>query len=171
MIKTYTYLGLLGGDKCCVLKSTLSPQDIREHADEMTEEFFEHDCTNWCGCDDIERTKKLMNLATTKVEYIKINPLKFYGTDYDHGHEYPWSVTVKGLQVCEEDKEAIAKKNALEELDRISSAIWFLNNEYVEKIKRIEDSVAELRKMMGYKEPMHDGIMEDIDPDDIDDLL
>lgn len=170
MIKTYTYLGLLGGDKCCVLKSTLSPQEVENHAYELTEGFFKHDCTNWCGCDDIVRTMKLCNLKTDG-KYIKINPLKFHGTDYDHGHEYSWSVTVKGLNVCEQDYEAITKKNALEELDRISSTIWFLNNEYAEKIKRIEDSVAELRKMMGYKEPMHDGIVEDIDPDDIDDLL
>lgn len=170
MINTYTYLGLLGARKCCILTSTLSPQEVMSHAEVLKEEFFKHESTDWNGCDDIKRTKKLRHLITDG-HYIPINPLTFSGVDYDHGHEYSWSVKVIGLMVCKEDTEAITKKNALEELDRISSAIWFLNNEYVEKIKRIEDSVDELRKMLGYKEPMNDGIVEDMDADDIDDVI
>ena len=73
--------------KCCVIKSNASYKMLKENYDLYK---VEYDSTNWCGCDDVERTLGLRNIKLTDKSFNHKETVR--GTDYDHGHDYPWTV-------------------------------------------------------------------------------
>ena len=72
--------------KCCVIKSKASYKMLKENYDLYK---VEYDSTNWCGCDDVERTLGLRNIKLTDKSFNHKETVR--GTDYDHGHDYPWT--------------------------------------------------------------------------------
>lgn len=97
MIK-YKMLGVNGnGTKCCILNCLLPYSKLDFEHLEVSD--FKHDSTNWCGCDDISRTIQLEQFELTGNSVKLKEPLVFRGVDYDMGHEYPWTFTVR--EICE----------------------------------------------------------------------
>ena len=45
--------------KCCIIKSKASYDMLKENYDLYK---VQYDATNWCGCDDVERTLGLRNI-------------------------------------------------------------------------------------------------------------
>ena len=72
--------------KCCVIKSKASYKMLKENYDLYK---VEYDSTNWCGCDDVERTLGLRKIKLTDKSFNHKETVR--GTDYDHGHDYPWT--------------------------------------------------------------------------------
>ena len=72
--------------KCCVIKSKASYKMLKENYDLYQ---VEYDSTNWCGCDDVERTLGLRKIKLTDKSFNHKETVS--GTDYDHGHDYPWT--------------------------------------------------------------------------------
>ena len=72
--------------KCCVIKSKASYKMLKENYDLYK---VEYDSTNWCGCDDVERTLGLRKIKLTDKSFNHKETVS--GTDYDHGHDYPWT--------------------------------------------------------------------------------
>ena len=72
--------------KCCVIKSKASYKMLKENYNLYK---VEYDSTNWCGCDDVERTLGLRNIKLTNKSFNHKETVR--GTDYDHGHDYPWT--------------------------------------------------------------------------------
>ncbi len=91
----YIYLGRTVHDKYVYLESDLAPNQIinRTQRKILTEKSFIPDPTDWGGCDDLKRVCKLMSIIPRDHLPLTEN-LTFYGTDYDHGHEYNWSIEV-----------------------------------------------------------------------------
>ena len=72
--------------KCCVIKSKASYDMLKENYDLYK---VQYDATNWCGCDDVERTLELRKIKLTDKSFNHKETVS--GTDYDHGHDYPWT--------------------------------------------------------------------------------
>ena len=72
--------------KCCVIKSKASYKMLKENYDLYK---VEYDSTNWCGWDDVERTLGRRNIKLTDKSFNHKETVR--GTDYDHGHDYPWT--------------------------------------------------------------------------------
>lgn len=98
-MKKHVTLGV-NGTKCCLL-SCLLPFDGLV-PEELTTSDFTHDATNWCGCDDIDRTLNLRHLRMTGRTITPPHPLHFCGTDSDMGHYYSWGFVVKTIHELEE---------------------------------------------------------------------
>lgn len=91
----YIYLGLNTKGTCSVLTADLTPDQILERVKigKLLPISFTCEGTNWCGQDELSRTCDLEGIEP--VDHIKLEePLTFDGTDYDHGHEYDWTVNV-----------------------------------------------------------------------------
>lgn len=100
-MKKHTMLGVdLDRKKCCVLKCLLSFNDLIN--DELEASDFTHESTNWCGCDDIERTLKLRNYKPTGCYRISKHPIIFNGHDSDMGNFHSWSFCVNEIWELEE---------------------------------------------------------------------
>ena len=91
----YIYLGRTVHDDYVYLESDLTPEQIINRTQQkiLTEKSFTPDPTNWGGCDDLEHVCKLRSVIPRDHLPLTEN-IKFYGTDYDNGHEYSWSVEV-----------------------------------------------------------------------------
>ena len=72
--------------KCCIIKSKASYDMLKENYDLYK---VQYDSTNWCGCDDVERTLGLRNIKLTDKSFNHKETVR--GSDYDHGHDYPWT--------------------------------------------------------------------------------
>lgn len=91
----YIYIGVTTKGKGTILESDLSPEQVVKRNDKevLSSLSFTDHSTNWSGCDDIERICDIKNIKL--VDSIKLTkPLKFYGSDYDSGHTYNWSIQV-----------------------------------------------------------------------------
>ena len=72
--------------KCCIIKSKATYDMLKENYDLYK---VEYDSTNWSGRDDVERTLGLRNIKLTDKSFNHKETVS--GTDYDHGHDYPWT--------------------------------------------------------------------------------
>lgn len=90
-MKNYTFLGV-SNNRCCIL-SCLLPFN-RLVPDEIESSDFDHDCTDWCGSDSIDRTLKILKKAPTGKKIKLSKPIFFTGSDYDCGIYYPWKFEV-----------------------------------------------------------------------------
>ena len=86
--------------KCCIIKSKASYDMLKENYDLYK---VEYDCTNWCGCDDVERTLGLRKIKLTDKSFNHKETVS--GTDYDHGHDYPWTFKFDIVYEVEEVKD------------------------------------------------------------------
>ena len=89
------YIGVTNKCKGTILESDLSPDEIVKRNDKgvLSSLSFTDHATNWSGCDAIDRICDIKNIKC--VDFIKLTkPLKFYGSDYDSGHTYNWSIQV-----------------------------------------------------------------------------
>lgn len=84
--------------KCCILKSIADKETILSNLNSLDESDFTHDCTNWMGCDEIDRTLKIENYHTIGEVIPLVKPLIYRGSDDDMGHSYDWQFTVYCLQ-------------------------------------------------------------------------
>ena len=80
------------GNRCCQL-SCLVPFDGLV-VSELEASDFKHDCTNWNGCDEIQRTLEILRMKQTGKKITLDKPIVFYGSDYDWGHTYDWKFEV-----------------------------------------------------------------------------
>lgn len=87
-MKKHTFLGVNKFNRCCILYCLLPFGNLVP--DELVKSDFSHDCTNWCGCDDVEKTLQHLKMTPTGNKIHLKKPITFYGTDRDMGHEYPW---------------------------------------------------------------------------------
>ena len=85
--------------KCCIIKSKASYKMLKENYDLYK---VQYDATNWCGCDDVERTLGLRNIKLTDKSFNHKETVR--GTDYDHGHDYPWTFKFDIVYEVEEVK-------------------------------------------------------------------
>ena len=92
MKKNY-FLGIDSNNRCCVLTSLASFDMLMENKNDIDPSDFNYSATNWCGCDDIDRTCKLRNLHPTGRVLKLSKGIINKGTDYDCGHEYSWAFT------------------------------------------------------------------------------
>ena len=98
----YMYLGKTPNNKVIILESDLSPEQIvtRNELGVLVKESFTYYTTNWGGCDDINTVCRFKKIKTTNA--IMLNePFIFYGSDYDWGHEYDWSVVVDEIDTVQ----------------------------------------------------------------------
>lgn len=92
-MKKYMMLGVnSNNNKCCELTcllpfSSLIPSELE------TSDFI-HNATNWGGCDFLERTLEHIRMRPTGQKYILVEPIRFYGSDYNHGVSCPWHFKV-----------------------------------------------------------------------------
>ena len=90
MKKNY-FLGVNSNSKCCILSSLVSFDTLVENKNDIDASDFSYSATNWCGCDDIDRTCKLQNIHLTgRVLQLPKN-ISYSGSDYDCGHNYSWT--------------------------------------------------------------------------------
>lgn len=99
-MKKNVYLGT-NGDMACILRSIADFDTLSEHAEEIESSDFIHGSTNWNGRDTIERTCELEGFNLTGRKISLSNPIRFYGTDYDMGHEYGWEFRVDTIYEVE----------------------------------------------------------------------
>lgn len=92
MKKNY-FLGVNSNNRCCVLTSLASFDMLMENKNDIDSSDFNYSATNWCGCDDIDRTCKLRNLHPTGRVLKLSKGITHEGVDHDYGHEYPWAFT------------------------------------------------------------------------------
>ena len=86
--------------KCCIIKSNASYEMLKENYDLYK---VEYDSTNWSGRDDVERTLGLRNIKLTDKSFNHKETVS--GTDYDHGHDYPWTFKFDIVYEVEEVKD------------------------------------------------------------------
>ncbi len=91
------YLGLSKNGFCCILESLLTFHQIKEHVRELESSDFIHSSTDWCGCDDEDRTLRVLNLRKTGNDVVLPYPLSFTGVDDDMGHSYSWRFDVSEI--------------------------------------------------------------------------
>ena len=97
-MKKNTFLGIdRTGKYCCILLSHLDLDTIKNHLADLEESDFEHDSTDWNGCDDYRRTLQIKNLELTGRSIFLPHCLVFSGTDNDMGHSYDWKFEVKTI--------------------------------------------------------------------------
>lgn len=95
-MKKYKFLGINSkSGKCCVLSCVVPFDKLIPDLIEASD--FSHSSTNWGGRDDIERTLKLEGLQLTGNKILLKEPLRYTGTDYDHGHCYGWNFFVDAI--------------------------------------------------------------------------
>lgn len=73
--------------KCCVIKSVATFNMLKQNFDLYNTRIT---ATNWCGCDEVERTEKILNKKVNwnnGFHYQKA----IQGEDHDCGHCYPWT--------------------------------------------------------------------------------
>lgn len=99
----YMYLGITPNNKAIILESDLSPEQIvnRNDLGILFGNSFTYYSTNWGGCDDINRVCQLKKIEITDIILLD-EPLTFYGSDYDWGHEYDWSVVVDEIDTIQD---------------------------------------------------------------------
>lgn len=85
--------------RCCILKCLLPFEQLVPN--ELESSDFEHDATNWCGNDDINRTLSIEHLKLTGRFIPLSNSIRFRGCDYDMGHTYPWTFDVTDIYEVE----------------------------------------------------------------------
>ena len=90
-------------DRCCVLYTHHSFEDIQRHSKALAVYDFKYESTDWNGNDEIKRTLKLKRLKLTGREILLPSSLTFSGADYDHGNKYSWSFQVATLLEAEHD--------------------------------------------------------------------
>ena len=86
--------------KCCIIKSKATYDMLKENYDLYK---VEYDSTNWSGRDDVERTLELRKIKLTDKSFNHKETVS--GTDYDHGHDYPWTVKFDIVYEVEEVKD------------------------------------------------------------------
>ena len=86
--------------KCCIIKSNASYDMLKENYDLYK---VEYDSTNWSGRDDVERTLELRKIKLTDKSFNHKETVS--GTDYDHGHDYPWTFKFDIVYEVEEVKD------------------------------------------------------------------
>ena len=86
--------------KCCIIKSKATYDMLKENYDLYK---VEYDSTNWSGRDDVERTLGLRNIKLTDKSFNHKETVS--GTDYDHGHDYPWTFKFDIVYEVEEVKD------------------------------------------------------------------
>lgn len=86
-------------NKCCILTCLIPFNNLIP--DEIEVSDFNHDCTNWNGCDDIERTLRFIETKQTGNVIVLDNPIVFRGVDNDWGHSYEWLFEVKEIHELE----------------------------------------------------------------------
>lgn len=87
-------------NRCCKLLCLVPFERIM--SSEVEESDFIHDSTNWCGCDEIKRTLKIIKMKQTGKKIVLDKPIVFHGSDYDMGHVYPWQFEVDEIHELEE---------------------------------------------------------------------
>ena len=86
--------------KCCIIKSKATYDMLKENYDLYK---VEYDSTNWSGRDDVERTLELRKIKLTDKSFNHKETVS--GTDYDHGHDYPWTFKFDIVYEVEEVKD------------------------------------------------------------------
>ena len=86
--------------KCCIIKSKATYDMLKENYDLYK---VEYDSTNWSGRDDVERTLELRKIKLTDKSFNHKETIS--GTDYDHGHDYPWTFKFDIVYEVEEVKD------------------------------------------------------------------
>ena len=86
--------------KCCIIKSKATYDMLKENYDLYK---VEYDSTNWSGRDDVERTLELRKIKLTDKSFNHKETVR--GTDYDHGHDYPWTFKFDIVYEVEEVKD------------------------------------------------------------------
>ena len=71
---------------------------------ELEPSDFIHSATNWGGCDMIERTLDAIRKKPTGQKHILVDPIRFYGADYDRGMSCPWHFKVDEIWELEPDE-------------------------------------------------------------------
>ena len=96
-MKKHIFLGVKNGKKCCILNCLLPFDELNKNIDELESSDFEHESTDWCGCDDIERTLKIRNLTLTDRKLTLNKPITFEGYDSDMDHQYHWHFSINEI--------------------------------------------------------------------------
>ena len=92
-MKKHTMLGVNSNThSCCILTCLVAFDNLIP--EELEENDFIHDATNWNGQDDIDRTLGIINMKQTGKKIILNKPLQFTGADQDMGHSYSWRFVV-----------------------------------------------------------------------------
>ena len=97
-MKKHIMLGV-NNNKCCILKCLLPFDALISNKIESSD--FENSCSNWCGCDAIDRTLDIIKMKQTGNVIVLDNPIVFQGQDYDWGHSYEWLFEVKEIHELE----------------------------------------------------------------------
>jgi len=88
---------------CCVLHCDFDFEFIQKHLDKFSATDFKHNCTNWGGCDEVERTLRESELKLTGREILLPRSMEFAGTDFDMGGKEEWVFSVSSLLEAEHD--------------------------------------------------------------------
>lgn len=92
-MKKHTMLGVNSNTQsCCKLTCLVSFDNLIP--EELEENDFVHEATNWNGQDDIDRTLGILNMKQTGKKIVLSKPLQFTGVDHDMGHIYSWRFVV-----------------------------------------------------------------------------
>lgn len=103
-MKKHFMLGIsnLGKEKyCCILRCLLSFDKLDVSQIEASD--FQHDSTNWGGCDKLNRTIEIGKFELTGNSIHLNSPITFCGADDDMGHRYPWSFEVTDIYEIKEE--------------------------------------------------------------------
>lgn len=102
-------------NKCCLIYSLANFDMLRDNFSLYNVKF---DSTNWGGCDELDRTLEKKNIELTGKYFLKSDEIS--GSDYDWGHEYPWTFKYdKIVEVRARGKELLSK----EEKDYLKAVI------------------------------------------------
>lgn len=92
-MKIHTVLGVNSKTQsCCKLTCVVAFNDL--NSEELEENNFVHEATNWNGQDDIDRTLGIINMKQTGKKIVLTKPLQFTGVDHDMCHTYSWQFVV-----------------------------------------------------------------------------
>lgn len=94
-MKKHIMLGVKNKQFCCVLECLIPFSGLIQ--DQIEASDFNHDSTNWGGCDKIQRTIEIKKLKLTGNIITLQSPITFYGEDHDMGHTYPWSFDINEI--------------------------------------------------------------------------
>lgn len=100
-MKKNCFLGVNPNGRCCLLFTLASFEQLIENKDDIDETDFAYSATNWCGCDDIDRTCKLRGLHLTGRVLQLPHAILHGGSDYDYGHSYHWTFTFNKIMEVE----------------------------------------------------------------------
>lgn len=92
-MKIHTMLGVNSNTQsCCKLTCVVAFNNLI--SEELEENNFIHEATNWNGQDDINRTLSIINMKQTGKKIVLNKPLQFTGVDHDMCHTYSWRFVV-----------------------------------------------------------------------------